>query len=55
LIAARKANKSSKWQVCVDEATKALDVGPNSVELREIRVRCAEGLGDVEAVIGDLR
>jgi DnaJ family protein C protein 3 len=38
----------------VDHATKALETGPNSADLRELRVRCATELGDVEAVYGDL-
>lgn len=39
----------------MDEATKALEVGPNSVELREIRVKGYEGAGDLEGLVGDLR
>ncbi|GFZ49009.1 hypothetical protein JCM24511_06758 [Saitozyma sp. JCM 24511] len=53
--AAHKAEKSRKWDGCVEHATKALETGPNSAELRELRVRCATELGDVEAVYGDLR
>jgi DnaJ family protein C protein 3 len=52
--AAHKAEKSRKWDGCVEHATKALETGPNSAELRELRVRCATELGDVEAVYGDL-
>jgi DnaJ family protein C protein 3 len=55
LAAARKAHKKSQHQACVEHATRALEVGPNSLELREIRLDCEEGLGDVDAVIGDLR
>jgi DnaJ family protein C protein 3 len=55
LKAARKAISSKAWQKAVDEATKALEVGPNSVELREIRVKGYEGAGDLEGLIGDLR
>ncbi|WRT65155.1 uncharacterized protein IL334_002098 [Kwoniella shivajii] len=51
---AHKAAKSKDWNVCVDHATKALEVGPNSSELRELRVKCATELGDVQAVYGDL-
>lgn len=53
--AAHKAEKSRKWDGCAEHATKALETGPNSAELRELRVRCATELGDVEAVYGDLR
>lgn len=55
LKAARKAISSRSYQKAVDEATKALAVGPNSVELREIRVKGYEGVGDLEGLIGDLR
>ncbi|WVQ68839.1 uncharacterized protein L199_007048 [Kwoniella botswanensis] len=51
---AHKARKNKEWHVCVDHATKALEVGPNSAELRELRVECATELGDVQAVYGDL-
>ncbi|KAI5449980.1 hypothetical protein NCC49_003871 [Naganishia albida] len=54
LKAARKAISSKAYQKAVDEATKALEVGPNSVELREIRVKGYEGAGDLEGLIGDL-
>jgi DnaJ family protein C protein 3 len=39
----------------VEHSTRALEVGLNSAELREIRVACATELGDVDAVYGDLR
>lgn len=55
LKAARKAISSKAYQKAVDEATRALEVGPNSVELREIRVKAYEGAGDLEGLIGDLR
>ncbi|WWC67535.1 uncharacterized protein I206_101444 [Kwoniella pini CBS 10737] len=51
---AHKARKNKDWNVCVDHATKALEVGPNSGGLRELRVECATELGDVQAVYGDL-
>lgn len=41
--------------MCVDHATKALEAGPNSAELRELRLECSTEMGDVEAVYGDLR
>ena len=52
---ATKAAKRKDWMVCVDQMTKALEVGPNAAESRELRVVCATELGDVEAVYGDLR
>lgn len=52
---AHKAAKGKKWQQCVQDATKALEVGPNSGSLRLLRIECATELGDVEAVYGDLR
>ncbi|WVQ83932.1 hypothetical protein IAT38_006076 [Cryptococcus sp. DSM 104549] len=53
-VSAHKAAKQEKWVVCVDHATKALEVGPNSADLRRLRVECATELGDVNAVYGDL-
>ena len=52
--AAKKAAGGKQWQACVDSATKALEYGPNSAGLRELRVQCATELKDVEAVYGDL-
>lgn len=52
---AHKAAKSKNWAGCVDQATKALEVAPNSAGLRELRVECSTEIGDVEAVYGDLR
>lgn len=55
LKAARKAISSKSYQKAVDEATKALAAGPNSIELREIRIKGYGGVGDLEGMIGDLR
>jgi hypothetical protein len=55
LKAARKAISGKAYQKAVDEATKALAAGPNSIELREIRIKGYEGVGDLEGMIGDLR
>jgi DnaJ family protein C protein 3 len=49
------ASEEKKWDQCIVQATKALEVGTNSAELRELRVDCATELGDVDAVYGDLR
>jgi DnaJ family protein C protein 3 len=38
----------------VDHVSKALEVGPNSLELRELRLRCVTELGDIAAIYGDL-
>ncbi len=51
---AQKARKKKDWEGCVNEAGEALSVGPNSVKLREMRVECAEAMGDLDGVIGDL-
>lgn len=51
---ARQNSKKKQWQGCVDHATRALETGPNSAEMRELRVECATQLGDIEAVYGDL-
>ncbi|WVR04336.1 hypothetical protein IAU60_001336 [Kwoniella sp. DSM 27419] len=51
---AHKAAQSRNWAVCVDHSTKALEFGPNSKDLRELRVTCATELGDSQAVYGDL-
>ncbi|WWD21936.1 hypothetical protein CI109_106424 [Kwoniella shandongensis] len=51
---AHKAAQMKNWVICVDHSTKALELGPNSAELRELRVQCATELGDVDAVYGDL-
>ena len=52
---ARKAGKKRDWQGCWSHASRALEVGPNSVELRDLRVECATELEDGEAVYADLR
>lgn len=52
---ARKAKKGRAYPLCVQHATRALETGPNSIEMREVRVACAEQMGDVDAVYGDLR
>ncbi|XAO21437.1 hypothetical protein I312_100188 [Cryptococcus bacillisporus CA1280] len=51
---ALQAFEKGRWQVCVDHSTKALEVGPNSERLRQLRVNCATELGDVNMVYGDL-
>lgn len=53
--AARAAAKSHKWGDCVAHASKALEVGPNSASLRELRVECNTEMGEAEGAYGDLR
>lgn len=53
--AARKALASKSYSKAVEEASKALAVAPNSIELRELRIKAHEGAGDLEEMIGDLR
>lgn len=52
--AARKALASKLFTKAVEEASQALNVAPNSVELRELRIKAHEGAGDLEEMIGDL-
>ncbi|KAJ9113203.1 hypothetical protein QFC22_006042 [Naganishia vaughanmartiniae] len=52
--AARKALASKAYSRAAEEASKALLVAPNSVEIREIRMKAHEGAGDLEEMIGDL-
>lgn len=51
---ARRARDARAWGQCVDHASKALEVGTNSIELRELRLACEEEAGDVDGVYGDL-
>lgn len=51
---AEQAVINGNWQICVDHSTKALEVGSNSLELREMRLKCATEMGDIDAVYGDL-
>ena len=55
ITAAQRGAKNRSWAACVDQATKALEVAPNSAEIRELRLECETEMGDVEAVYGDLR
>ncbi|EIW68583.1 hypothetical protein TREMEDRAFT_44445 [Tremella mesenterica DSM 1558] len=48
------AEENQQWAVCVDEATQALTTSPNSIPLRELRIRCSEETGNVMSVHGDL-
>jgi DnaJ family protein C protein 3 len=49
------AAKKKKWEECVHSATRALEVGPNSAKLRELRVECNTEMGDAEGAYADLR
>ena len=51
---AESSAASGQWEICVDHASKALEVGPNSLELRELRLRCVTALGNIVAIYGDL-
>lgn len=51
---ARKAAEGKHWAQCIESASSALEVGSHSTELRELRLRCEEGAGDVDGVYGDL-
>jgi DnaJ family protein C protein 3 len=54
-VSARAAAKSKNWDGCLEHATNSLEVGPNSIEMRELRVECALEKGNIMAVHGDLR
>lgn len=54
LKAARADAGAKKWESCVEHATLAIKVGPNSAELRELRARCETERGNVEAAYADL-
>ena len=52
---ARAAAKARKWEDCVSHATRALETGPNSAKLRELRVECNTQMGEAEGAYADLR
>ncbi|WOO77898.1 DnaJ subfamily C member 3 [Vanrija pseudolonga] len=52
--AAKSSAKKKQWTNCVVHAGKAIEVGPHSKELRELRAQCATELGDVEGAYSDL-
>lgn len=45
---------SKSYPACIEHASAALQVGPNSLDLRQVRLQCYEGVGDLEGYIGDL-
>lgn len=51
---AKSSAKKQQWANCVVHAGKAIEVGPHSKELRELRAKCATELGDVEGAYSDL-
>ena len=52
--ATQKAARSKHWADCVQHATRALETGPNSAELRDLRVNCATQIGDLDNAYADL-
>lgn len=54
LKAAEAAAKKKKWDECVEQATRAVHVAPNSKAVRELRVRCETERGDAQAVFADM-
>lgn len=52
---AKTSHKNKAYAHCVEHSTKALEVAPNSIEIRELRLACTEELGDIDAIYGDLR
>ncbi|KLT38408.1 hypothetical protein CC85DRAFT_281216 [Cutaneotrichosporon oleaginosum] len=57
-LAASKAAEADaarqKWDACVDHATQALKVAPNSGALRALRARCETARGHVDGAYADL-
>lgn len=54
LKAARKSSKAKRYDACVAEATRVVEVSPGLTEARELRANCYMGLGEIEDAIGDL-
>ncbi|GMK57774.1 hypothetical protein CspeluHIS016_0406080 [Cutaneotrichosporon spelunceum] len=54
LKAAKADAGRKKWDSCVEHATRAIKVGSNSEELRELRARCETERGNVEGAYADL-
>ena len=52
--AAHKAAGKKQWEACVQHSSRALEIGPSSVELRELRVECATEMGDLDTTYADL-
>lgn len=52
--AAHNAAKKHKWAECVEHATRAIETGPNSADLRGLRASCNTELGDYESTYADL-
>ena len=51
---AQIASSKKDYTQCITASSHALGVAPNNVSLRELRMKCYEGQGDVEGVVGDL-
>ncbi|SCZ98037.1 BZ3500_MvSof-1268-A1-R1_Chr7-3g09678 [Microbotryum saponariae] len=51
---AKKASKAHQWTQCVNSATTALQVSPNSDELRLLRSHCYLHLNEFDSSVGDL-
>ncbi|KAG9016045.1 hypothetical protein FRB90_003708 [Tulasnella sp. 427] len=51
---ALEAHRKQKWDVCAEEASKAIQTASHSVTLRETRAECALMTGDMDAAVGDL-
>ncbi|KAG8732814.1 hypothetical protein FRC10_000600 [Ceratobasidium sp. 414] len=51
---AEKAGKNKHWDICVEEATRALLTASHASSLRELRANCALAQGDLEQAAADL-
>ncbi|SGZ27612.1 BQ5605_C026g10141 [Microbotryum silenes-dioicae] len=51
---AKKASKARQWTQCVNSATTALQISPNSEELRLLRSHCYLHMNEFDSSVGDL-
>ncbi|KIJ33171.1 hypothetical protein M422DRAFT_183590, partial [Sphaerobolus stellatus SS14] len=49
-----KAKKAKQWDVCMDEASKAIQTATHSVAFRQLRADCALEKGDIDQAVADL-
>lgn len=51
---AKQAQKSQRWDDCIEEGSKVLQTATHSVPLRQLRADCSLAKGDVEQTVADL-
>lgn len=52
--AARKAQEGQKWQRCIDQSNKAIEVVSQNADLRQLRADCALEMGNLDDGTADL-